>query len=160
MYDAIVVGARCAGAATAMLLARNGHRVLLVDRGHFPSDMRLSTHLVWQPGIARLDRWGLREQLAGSGCPAITGGAIDFGAFTLTGSIPPAGDVREAYAPRRFVLDTLLVEAAARAEAERSWRAARSTGWSPGTRLTARDRGCTASAAGSAAGGSPPPRAS
>jgi len=118
MYDAIVVGARCAGAATAMLLARNGHRVLLVDRGHFPSDMRLSTHLVWQPGIARLDRWGLREQLAGSGCPAITGGAIDFGAFTLTGSIPPAGDVREAYAPRRFVLDTLLVEAAARAEAE------------------------------------------
>ena len=118
MYDAIVVGARCAGAATAMLLARRGHRVLLVDRGHFPSDMRLSTHLVWQPGVARLEKWGLRDELAGSGCPPITGGAIDFGPFTLTGRIPPAGDVREAYAPRRFVLDTILVEAATRAGAE------------------------------------------
>jgi flavin-dependent dehydrogenase len=118
MYDAIVVGARCGGAATAMLLARSGHRVLLVDRGHFPSDMRLSTHLVWQPGIARLDRWGLHEELAASGCPPITGGAIDFGPFTLRGRIPPAGDVREAYAPRRSVLDALLVEAATRAGAE------------------------------------------
>src|SRR5688572_18194288 len=118
MYDAIVVGARCAGAATAMLLARKGHRVLLVDRGKVPSDMRLSTHLVWQPGVARLERWGLHEELAASGCPAITGGAIDFGPFTLTGHIPPAGEVREAYAPRRFVLDTILVEAATRAGAE------------------------------------------
>jgi flavin-dependent dehydrogenase len=118
MYDAIVVGARCAGAATAMLLARSGHRVLLVDRGQFPSDMRLSTHLVWQPGIAHLEAWGLHQELAASGCPAITGGAIDFGPFTLTGRIPPAGDVREAYAPRRFVLDTILVEAAVRAGAE------------------------------------------
>jgi flavin-dependent dehydrogenase len=118
MYDAIVVGARCAGAATAMLLARKGHRVLLVDRAQFPSDMRLSTHLVWQPGIARLEAWGLHGELASSGCPPITGGAIDFGPFTLTGRIPPAGDVREAYAPRRFVLDTILVEAAVRAGAE------------------------------------------
>src|SRR5687768_9502569 len=118
MYDAIVVGARCAGAATAMLLARRGHRVLLVDRARFPSDLRLSTHLVWQPGVARLEKWGLREGLAASGCPAITGGAIDFGPFTLTGRIPPAGDVREAYAPRRFVLDTILVEAAVRAGVE------------------------------------------
>jgi flavin-dependent dehydrogenase len=118
MYDAIVVGARCAGAATAMLLARRGHRVLLVDRARFPSDMRLSTHLVWQPGIARLEKWGLHQELAASGCPAITGGAIDFGPFTLTGRIPPAGDVREAYAPRRFVLDTILVGAAVRAGAE------------------------------------------
>jgi 2-polyprenyl-6-methoxyphenol hydroxylase-like FAD-dependent oxidoreductase len=118
MYDAIVVGARCAGAATAMLLARQGHRVLLVDRATFPSDLRLSTHLVWQPGVARLEKWGLHRELAASGCPPITGGAIDFGPFTLTGSIPPAGDVREAYAPRRFVLDTLLVEAAVRAGVE------------------------------------------
>jgi 2-polyprenyl-6-methoxyphenol hydroxylase-like FAD-dependent oxidoreductase len=118
MYDALVVGARCAGAATAMLLARRGHRVLLVDRARFPSDLRLSTHLVWQPGIARLEEWGLHRELAASGCPAITGGAIDFGPFTLTGSIPPAGDVREAYAPRRIVLDTILVEAAVRAGVE------------------------------------------
>jgi 2-polyprenyl-6-methoxyphenol hydroxylase-like FAD-dependent oxidoreductase len=118
MYDVIVVGARCAGAATAMLLAREGHRVLLVDRGHFPSDLRLSTHLVWQPGIALLREWGLLDQLAASGCPAITGGAIDFGPFTLTGRFPPAGDVHEAYAPRRRVLDGILVEAATRAGAD------------------------------------------
>jgi 2-polyprenyl-6-methoxyphenol hydroxylase-like FAD-dependent oxidoreductase len=118
MYDAIVVGARCAGAATAMLLARKGHRVLLLDRAQFPSDMRLSTHLIWQPGIARLETWGLHGELAASGCPPITGGAIDFGPFTLTGRIPPAGGVREAYAPRRVVLDGILVEAATRAGAE------------------------------------------
>jgi flavin-dependent dehydrogenase len=45
MYDAIVVGARCAGAPTAMLLARHGHRVLLVDRASFPSDT-VSTHFI------------------------------------------------------------------------------------------------------------------
>ena len=49
MYDVIVVGARCAGATTAMLLARKGHRVLLVDRNTFPSDMVLSNHLIWPP---------------------------------------------------------------------------------------------------------------
>jgi phytoene dehydrogenase-like protein len=32
MYDAIVVGARCGGSPTAMLLSRRGYRVLLVDR--------------------------------------------------------------------------------------------------------------------------------
>jgi 2-polyprenyl-6-methoxyphenol hydroxylase-like FAD-dependent oxidoreductase len=118
MYDAIVVGARCAGAATAMLLARRGHRVLLLDRGSFPSDMRLSNHLVWQPGVAALRRWGLLDELARSGCPAMTTGAMDLGAFVLRGRVPPAGDVAEAYAPRRRVLDTILVEAAVRAGAE------------------------------------------
>ncbi len=118
MYDAIVVGARCAGAATAMLLARSGHRVLLVDRSRFPSDLRLSTHLVWQPGVARLESWGLREALARAGTPPITSGRIDFGSFALAGRFPPAGDVQEAYAPRRRVLDGLLVESAVRSGVE------------------------------------------
>lgn len=117
-YDVIVVGARCGGAATAMLLARRGHRVLLVDRATFPSDMPLSNHLVWPPGVAALDRWGLRAELAGSGCPAITHGTMDVGPFALTGALPPADGVAEAYAPRRRVLDGLLVEAATRAGAE------------------------------------------
>jgi 2-polyprenyl-6-methoxyphenol hydroxylase-like FAD-dependent oxidoreductase len=56
LYDAIVVGARCAGSPTAMLLARNGHRVLLVDRATFPSDT-LSTHLIHAPGMAAMERW-------------------------------------------------------------------------------------------------------
>ena len=118
MYDVIVVGARCAGASTALLLARKGHRVLLVDRNTFPSDLRLSTHLVWQPGVAALKRWGLLDELAESGCPAMTTAALDVGPFTLTGTIPAADGIGEAYAPRRTVLDTMLVKAAVRAGAK------------------------------------------
>ena len=55
MYDAIVVGARCAGSPTAMLLARKGYRVLLVDRDSFPSDM-MSTLAIWPHGAEVLDR--------------------------------------------------------------------------------------------------------
>jgi flavin-dependent dehydrogenase len=118
MYDVIVVGARCAGATTAMLLARRGHRVLLVDRSTFPSDLRLSTHLVWQPGVAALKRWGLLDEVTASGCPAMTTAALDVGPFTGTGTMPPAHGVREAYAPRRVVLDAILVNAAVQAGAE------------------------------------------
>jgi flavin-dependent dehydrogenase len=118
MYDAIVVGARCAGAPLAMLLARKGHRVLLVDRGTFPSDLPLSTHYVHQAGIARLKEWGLLDDLIASGCPPITRFHFDFGAFALTGSPPAAHGVVEAYAPRRRVLDALLVKAAVAAGAE------------------------------------------
>jgi choline dehydrogenase-like flavoprotein len=118
MYDVIVVGARCAGATTAMLLARKGHRVLLVDRSTFPSDLRLSTHQVWQPGVAALKRWGLLDEVTASGCPAMTTAALDVGPFTVTGTMPPAHGVREAYAPRRVVLDAILVNAAVQAGAE------------------------------------------
>jgi 2-polyprenyl-6-methoxyphenol hydroxylase-like FAD-dependent oxidoreductase len=61
-YDAIVVGARCAGSPTAMLLARQGYRVLLVDRATFPSDT-VSTHVVHPLAVAALARWGLLERL-------------------------------------------------------------------------------------------------
>ena len=118
MYDVIVVGARCAGASTAMLLARKGHRVLLVDRNTFPSDMALSNHLVWQPDIAQLKRWGLLDDLVRSGCPGMTTGSVDVGPFTLTGQFPPADGVREAYAPRRKILDGILVEAATKSGVE------------------------------------------
>ncbi len=70
MYDAIVVGARCAGSPTAMLLARAGRRVLLLDRATFPRDT-LSTHYIHQSGVARLARWGLLDRLAATGCPPI-----------------------------------------------------------------------------------------
>ena len=69
-YDAIVVGARCAGSSTAMLLARKGYRVLMVDRASFPSDT-ISTHVIHQPGVLRLKRWGLLDKVAGSNCPPI-----------------------------------------------------------------------------------------
>jgi flavin-dependent dehydrogenase len=117
MYDVIVVGARCAGSPTAMLLARQGYRVLLVDRATFPSDT-LSGHYIHQPGIARLERWGLLEQIVRSNCPAVTRATFDLGPFALTGSAPRAGEIAAAYAPRRTVLDKILVDAAVEAGAE------------------------------------------
>ena len=62
-FDVIVVGARPAGAATAMLLARAGLRVLTVDRARFPSDT-LSTHQIQLPGGALLRRWGILDKLS------------------------------------------------------------------------------------------------
>ena len=117
MYDAIVVGARCAGSPTAMLLARNGYRVLLLDRATFPSDV-ISNHYIHQPGVARLRRWGLLEQVRASGCPPIRRVRFDVGPFALDGLAPAAGGVREGYGPRRTVLDKLLVDAAVEAGAE------------------------------------------
>jgi flavin-dependent dehydrogenase len=117
MYDAIVVGARCAGSPTAMLLARAGRRVLLVDRASFPSDT-LSTHYIHQAGMACLDRWGLLAQVARSNCPPIRGYTLDIGPFALRGAPPPLGAVADAYSVRRRILDDILVEAAADAGAE------------------------------------------
>ena len=116
-YDAIVVGARCAGAPTAMLLARSGHRVLLVDRSTFPSDT-LSTLVIQPHGIAALDRWGLLDEVRATGCPPIGQSTFDFGPVTISGR-PLAVDGHAAtIAPRRTVLDKLLVDAAAAAGAE------------------------------------------
>ncbi len=109
-YDVIVCGARCAGSPTAMLLARRGYRVLLVDRATFPSDT-VSTHLAHPPAVAALARWGVLDRLVASGCPPITSYTFDVGPV-LTGS--PG----TAYCPRRTVLDKLLVDAAAEAGAE------------------------------------------
>lgn len=117
MYDAIIVGARCAGSPTAMLLARKGYRVLLVDRAIFPSDT-FRNHVIHHPGVARLKRWGLLERVAASNCPAITEWLFDVGPFALTGAPPPAEGMRETYAPRRVVLDKVLVDAAVEGGAE------------------------------------------
>jgi 2-polyprenyl-6-methoxyphenol hydroxylase-like FAD-dependent oxidoreductase len=115
-YDVIVVGARCAGSPTAMLLARSGHRVLLVDRAHFPSDT-VSTHIVHPAGVAALSRWGIVDRLVASGCPPIHTYSFDFGPFTI-GGWPGTEEAPVAYCPRRTVLDKLLVDAAADAGAE------------------------------------------
>ncbi|HKE63379.1 MAG TPA: NAD(P)/FAD-dependent oxidoreductase [Micromonosporaceae bacterium] len=117
MYDAIIVGARCAGSPTAMLLARQGHRVLLVDRAEFPSDT-VSTHVVQAPAVAALHRWGLLDEVIASGAPAIETYSFDFGPATITGTPRPADGFSSAYAPRRTVLDKILVDAAVRAGAE------------------------------------------
>jgi flavin-dependent dehydrogenase len=116
-YDAIVVGARCAGSPTAMLLARAGARVLLVDKTTFPSDT-MSTHVIHPPGVAALRRWGLLGRLEATGCPPIERYAFDFGPVTIAGQPRAVDGVARAYCPRRTVLDELLVEAAVAAGAE------------------------------------------
>jgi flavin-dependent dehydrogenase len=118
MYDAIVVGARCAGSPTAMLLARRGYRVLLVDRASFPSDA-ISTHYIHQSGAGRLHDWGLLERVRATNCPPAQKGTIDFGGLALKGCAPPtANGVAESFAPRRTILDKLLFDAAVEAGAE------------------------------------------
>ena len=117
MFDVIVVGARVAGSATAMLLARGGLRVLVVDQARFPSDT-LSTHQVQLPGIARLARWGLLDKVIKSGTPATRKVRFDPGIAVLSGSFPEFEGVDALYSPRRQVLDAILVDAARAAGAE------------------------------------------
>ncbi|HTX82530.1 MAG TPA: NAD(P)/FAD-dependent oxidoreductase [Streptosporangiaceae bacterium] len=117
MYDVVVVGARCAGAPLAMLLARSGHRVALIDRASFPSDT-MSTHFLWQRGTARLQAWGLLGRLRARGCAPIPQITFDPGPVQITGIGPAVAGAADTYCPRRTVLDALLVEAAAESGAE------------------------------------------
>src|SRR5438128_2613588 len=117
MYDAIVIGARCAGSPVAMLLARKGYQVLLLDRATFPSDT-FRNHFIQPPGVARLQQWGILDRVIGSNCPPIKTFSLDFGSLSLIGTPPPIDGVREAYARRRTVLDKILVDAAVRDGAE------------------------------------------
>jgi 2-polyprenyl-6-methoxyphenol hydroxylase-like FAD-dependent oxidoreductase len=115
-FDAIVVGARCAGSPTAMLLSQKGYRVLVVDRATFPSDT-VSTHVVQPLAVGALARWGLLDRLIATGCPPIHTYTYDFGPVTIAGA-PGTESSPVAYCPRRTILDKLLVDAAAGAGAE------------------------------------------
>ena len=117
MYDAIIIGARCAGSPTAMLLARRGYKVLLLDKASFPSDT-VSTHIIFVQGVLKLKRWGLLDKIIASNCPVIRKVAIDLGPFTLEGSPAPFDSVSDIIAPRRKILDQILVDAAVEAGSE------------------------------------------
>jgi 2-polyprenyl-6-methoxyphenol hydroxylase-like FAD-dependent oxidoreductase len=117
MYDAIVVGGRVAGSSTAMLLARKGMKVLVVDRASFPSDT-LSTHQVQVPGVARLREWGLLDKVIASGAPPARHVVFDQGPAVLDGHFPEFEGVDAVYSPRRTVLDAILLDAAREAGAE------------------------------------------
>jgi flavin-dependent dehydrogenase len=117
MYDAIVVGARCAGGSTAMLLARKGYKVLLVDRAAFPSDIPHG-HFIHRHGPRRLQRWGLLDRIIRTGCPAVQTMATDFGDGPLTGRDLAVDGVALGYGPRRLALDKVLVDAAVAAGTE------------------------------------------
>lgn len=111
MYDLIIVGARVAGSPTAMLAARAGYKVLLVDRCSFPSDT-LSTNYIHQPGCARLARWGLLEKVANSGCPPIPRTRFEANNIVVEGGVSRKQPQINAYAPRRYILDNILMQAA------------------------------------------------
>jgi len=126
-YDALIIGARCAGAATALLLARQGWRVLLIDRAPYGSDT-LSTHALMRVGVLQLERFGLRERLAELAAPAVRRTVFHYGADArfdpgadpnaLELMIKPRHGVDALYAPRRTSLDRLLVDAACEAGVE------------------------------------------
>ena len=130
MYDAIVIGARCAGSPTAMLLCRKGYRVLVIDRATFPSDT-ISTHFLWPMGASYLNRWGLLDALLTS-TPSWDTFTGTLEGIVLRGGVPleairrrlqhvhgdDSGAVNVFSDPRRRILDALLLDAAARAGAE------------------------------------------
>jgi flavin-dependent dehydrogenase len=116
-YDALVIGARCAGAAAAMLMARRGLRVLAVDRGDYGTDA-MSTHALMRAGVLQLHRWGMLPKLAAAGTPAVRTATFHYGNDLVEIAIGSTHGVNALYAPRRTVLDRLLVDAASEAGAE------------------------------------------
>lgn len=117
MFDAIVIGARCAGAPTAMLLARAGYRVLMLDKAPSGTDT-LSTHLIHQPGVAALARWGVLDRVRASGCPPLEQVRYEIADIRLEGCARGVEGQRAGIAPRRHVLDPILADAAAAAGVE------------------------------------------
>lgn len=117
MYDVIVVGGRCAGSATGMLLARRGYRVLIVDRVSFPADVACN-HQLTVASAARLERWGLLNGLLATGCPVSDRTGLTVGASTVEIANPVVDGLNISLAPRRALLDSVLLEAARDAGAE------------------------------------------
>ena len=116
-YDVIVVGARCAGAAAALLLARRGLRVLVVDKSRHGSDT-LSTHALMRGGVLQLHRWGLLGAVRAAGTPPVSSTTFHYAEEPVEVTIKPRDGVDALYAPRRTVLDPILANAAAEAGAE------------------------------------------
>ena len=115
-YDALVVGARAAGAATAMLLARRGLRVLAVDRGAYGSDT-LSTHALMRAGVLQLARWGLLQRIEAAGVPRVERTVFHYEDEVVEVKVKPKDGVPALFAPRRTLLDRVLVDAAVEAGA-------------------------------------------
>jgi flavin-dependent dehydrogenase len=116
-HDVVIVGGRVAGSATAMLLARLGHDVVVLDQAAFPSDT-VSTHSIARSGVVQLHRWGLLDEILDSGAPAIRQVTFNAGGESVTRTIKDKAGVDFLVAPRRYVLDTILASAAADAGVE------------------------------------------
>jgi flavin-dependent dehydrogenase len=118
--DAVIVGARCAGAATALLLARAGARVLLVDKGVYGSDTT-STHALMRGAVLQLHRWGVLPAIIAAGTPPVHSTTFSYPQQDVVVPIEPRFGVTALYAPRRALLDRVLVDAAVDSGAEVSY---------------------------------------
>lgn len=116
-YDVVIAGARVAGASTALLLARAGMSVLVVDPVE-PGRDTLSTHALMRGGVMQLERWGVLDAIRAEGTPRITSTVFHYGPDAVTVPIEPADGIDGLYAPRRTVIDRVLVDAATAAGAE------------------------------------------
>src|SRR5690242_8331922 len=116
-YDVIIAGARCAGAATALLLARQGARVLVLDKSRYGTDT-LSTHALMRGAVLQLRRWGLLPAVAGAGTPPVRSTTFHLADAVTTIPVKPRHGVEALYAPRRRVLDAILADAARNAGAD------------------------------------------
>ena len=115
-HDVLIVGARVAGSALAGLLGRLGHDVTIVDRADLPSDT-VSTHLISRTGMVALGRWDVLEDVRASGAPELREITFHRADGSVTRPVRPSQQVEYLLAPRRFVLDALLAEAAVRSGA-------------------------------------------
>src|SRR5262245_15765136 len=122
-YDAVIAGARCAGAATALLRSRAGGRVLLVDQGGYGTDT-LSTHALMRGAVVQLHRWGVLPAIVAAGTPPIRSTTFGYTNHEITVAIEPKFGVSALYAPRRALLDRVLVDAAVEAGVEIRYRTA------------------------------------
>ncbi|MDX6199099.1 MAG: hypothetical protein QOJ79_2250 [Actinomycetota bacterium] len=114
-YDVAIVGARCAGSALARLLAQAGLRVVVIDRARFPSDTH-STACISTTGTELLHAWGVLDEVVGLGAPNLSEVRLSTPSQTLLVPLPPDG--HGLVAPRRTVLDKLLVDMARSAGAD------------------------------------------
>ncbi len=116
--DVVVVGAGPSGAAAALLLARAGHRTVVLDRSHFPRDKACGEGLM-PSGVSALRRLGLLDPLLASGAPplhSVTYRVLGHpGAATAAFPPPPGGGPAWGLGVRRLRLDALAA-AALRAE--------------------------------------------
>jgi flavin-dependent dehydrogenase len=116
-YDVIVVGARCAGSATALLLARRGLRVLVLDRARYGMDT-VSTHALMRGGVRQLMRWNVLDRIIGAGTPPVTKVVFHYPGDSTSITLKPTAGVDALYAPRRTVLDAVLADTATEAGAQ------------------------------------------